>query len=139
MSKTTGKRTKRSSSSEAISNISDFVYNSDIGGNKVSEGVMGVLQPKGEAPTTSPGMGFDSGTYVALYNNNSSAVAARFTALPTDPAPTSLANGSALRPNNYTILVVPFGLNYLKVSTTGVFVYEMSDDTLLSKREEFNE
>jgi hypothetical protein len=138
MAKTTGKRTKRSGSSEAVSNIADFAFNPDIGGNKVSKGILGVLIAKGAAPTSGAGMNFDNGAYVALYNSTGAAIAAQFTNSSGAPAPAGLADGPALKPNDYTILTVPVGQNYLKVSATGVFAYEMTDDTILSIREEFN-
>lgn len=119
-----------------MSSASSMVFNETAGSNKVMNSGPQMLAKPGDdsvaAYDFSAGTAIGNGVSLWIYNSSGSVAFINFgkTALPA--APTSLATGIPLKPNDWTFLNTG-EYNYIRTSAATVGVYMIKDDTTLTE------
>ena len=108
----------------------DMSYNEQSGGLKVVGPIIGQLTNKGAAPVAATGINAPNSAIFAFYNNSGSTefvqTAAAAASLGSAPSATT---GIALRPNDYTHVVIPDGHSFIRSSSASVIMYLVEDDS----------
>lgn len=117
-------------------NAQGIIYNEAAGGQKVVK-IDGLLKRlDGIAAVDNTGVdgyikGVAPGSYLAFFNSNATPAYVAFQevdgAIDFSVTAVSSANGIALRPYDYTVLVAPWKTTGFRASTTGVIVYQLED------------
>lgn len=121
-------RRKNSDKVRGVAKISDIVYNEQAGGNKVVGPILGQLTHLGVLDGTGAAFPQGKGAIIAFYNASGVTAFIRTDTAGGGAVPT-IADGIALKPDDYTMLTFENDQRFIRSSAADIVMYRIEDDS----------